>query len=527
MSQIARPREGNQLGGTASTAPQVLPIITAAPGVRSKIAAIVARDFSVTPLKVLIAGDSNSRSGYYANGNTTARISTYERLCQYLGSPMTGFTSLENPMSGGCYVPFGPTAQTNLYDEFGNVRCQNSSNWIKASPPASGQWTGGSTSFVKDPASAGYGAMRLDRRQSTYAQFAGKHDFEMTATRMKVFFSVGQAASVQIDRNFGNTSMSTGATDATVAGNGFHGTLTIRFWDMVGAASISSTTVTATTSNSLGFNHWGGFTTDWITLPNSGTYPYIEIRCETAIGVRVAVDGVWFDDGAPKVQVFDASYPGRAINNISPITYNQSGVSTDTAFTARRNYFMGLRHLTKAVYQFPVTFDGTSYPLAGAPTHFPVFPTGVDAVLHPCIANDMASNTPAKIKAELLAMMAEFVVDNPDGIFIHPIILRGMGPLASLDSYIAGTATVGGVPNQSCAMYRQAIYDVQVAYPNNFVVMDLNAAINNKFFAGVQPTATVLNNTLGFYSISDGLHTDPWVEDTIALATSLFLSGKL
>ena len=40
MAQIARPREGNQLGGAASTAPSVLPIITAAPGVRSKIAAI-------------------------------------------------------------------------------------------------------------------------------------------------------------------------------------------------------------------------------------------------------------------------------------------------------------------------------------------------------------------------------------------------------------------------------------------------------------------------------------------------------
>ena len=515
------------LGPVSTTTPSVLPIITASPGVRSKIAAIVARDFTATPLKVVIAGDSNSRSGYYANGNTTARISTYERLCQYLGSPMTGFTSLENPMSGGCYVPFGPTPQMNLYDEFGNVRCQNSSNWIKAAPPISGNFTGGSTSFVKDPASAGYAAMRLDRRQSTYAQFAGKHDFEMTASRMKVFFSVGQAASVQIDRSYGNTSMSTGATDATVVGNGFHGTLTIRFYDLVGAASISSTTVTATTSSALGFNSWGGWTTDWITLPNVGTYPYIEIRCETAIGVRVAVDGVWFDDGAPKVQVFDGSYPGRANSHISPITYSQLGVSTDTGFTARRNYFNGLRHLTKTNYLSPVTFDGTAYSLAASPTHYPLFSGGVDAVLHPCVANDIASNTPAKIKAELLATMAEFVVDNPDGIFIQPIILRGMGPLASLDSYIAGTATVGGIANQSWAMYRQAIYDVQIAYPNNFVVMDLNQAINNKFFAGVQPTATVLNNTIGFYSVSDGLHTDPWVEDTIALATSLFLSGKV
>jgi len=514
-------------GGVVSAPPQILPIITAAPGVRSKIAAIVARDFAVTPLKVLIAGDSNSRSGYYANGNTTARISTYERLCQYLGSPMTGFTSLENPMSGGCYVPFGPTPQMNLYDEFGNVRCQNSSNWIKAAPPTSGQFTGGSTSFVKDPASAGYAAMRLDRRQSTYAQFAGKHDFEMTATRMKVFFSVGQSSAVQIDRLFGNTSMSTGATDATVVGNGFHGTLTIRFWDMVGAASISSTTVTATTSNSRGLNHWGGWTTDWITLPNVGTYPYIEIRCETAIGVRVAVDGVWFDDGAPKIQVFDGSYPGRAIAHISPITYSQLGVSTDTSFAARRNYMLGIRHLTKPQYLSPLTFDATDYALASAPTHYPVFSGGLDAVLHPCVANDIANDTPAKIKAELLAMMAEFVVDNPDGIFIHPIILRGMGPLASLDSYIAGTATVGGIANQSWAMYRQAIYDVQVAYPNNFVVMDLNQAINNKFFAGAQPTATTLNSTLGFYSASDGLHTDPWVEDNIALSTSLFLSGKI
>jgi hypothetical protein len=143
------------------------------------------------------------------------------------------------------------------------------------------------------------------------------------------------------------------------------------------------------------------------------------------------------------------------------------------------------------------------------------------------VANDIASNTPAKIKAELLAMMAEFVVDNPNGIFIQPIILRGMGPLASLDSYIAGTATVGGIANQSWAMLMQAYRDIQAAYPNNFVLMDLNSAINNKFFAGVQPTATVLNNTIGFYSVSDGLHTDPWVEDTIALATSLFLSGKV
>ena len=430
-------------------------------------------------------------------------------------------------MSGGCYVPFGPTPQGNLFDELGNVRCQNSSNWIKAAPPTTGQFTGGSTSFVRDPASAGYGAMRLDRRQATYANFDRKHDFEMTATRMKVFFSVGQTSAVQIDRSWGNTSMATGATDATVVGNGFHGTLTIRFWDLVGAASISSTTVTPTTSNSLGFNQWGGFTTDWITLPSSGSFPWIEIRCETASGVRVAVDGVWFDDGAPKIQVFDGSYPGRANSHISPITYSQLGVLTDSAFTARRNYMLGLRHLTKTNYLSPVTFDATSYTLAGAPTHFPLFSGGVDAVLHPCVANDIASNTPAKIKAELLAMMAEFVVDNPNGIFIQPIILRGMGPLASLDSYIAGTATVGGVPNQSWAMLVQAYRDVQAAYPNNFALMDLNSAINDKFFGGVQPTATVLNNTLGFYSASDGLHTDPWVEDTIALATSLFLSGKL
>ena len=514
-------------GGVVSAPPQVLPIITAAPGVRSKIAAIVARDFAVTPLKIAILGDSNSTSGYYAEGNTTSRLSLYERLSQYINAPATGFRTLKKPHSSGMYVPFGPFAQSNLFDHPGNVRCQNSSNWIKASPPASGQWTAGQTSFIRDPASAGYGAMRLDRRQATFAQFDRKHDFEMNATRMKVFFSVGQTSSVQIDRNYGNASMATGATDSTVVGNGFHGTLTIRFWDLVGGASISSTTVTATTSNSLGFNQWGGFTTDWITLPSVGSFPWIEIRCETAIGVRVAVDGVWFDDGAPRVPIFDHSYPGRAISHISPITYNQLGVSTDTAFTARRNYMLGLRHLTKANYLSPISFDATSYSLAGAPTHFPLFSGGLDAVLHPCVANDIANDTPAKIKAELLAVMAEFVIDNPDGIFIQPIILRGMGPLASLDSYIAGTATVGGVANQSWAMFRQAIYDVQAAYPNNFVVMDLNQAIVNKFYGGVQPTATQMNTDLGIFAASDGLHTDPWVEDTIALATSLLLSGKL
>jgi hypothetical protein len=505
----------------------ILPLITAAPGVRSKIAAIVARDFSATPLKVVIAGDSNSTSGYYAQGNTTARVSTYERLSRYLHSPMTGFIGEGEPFASGCYVPFGPIAQSNLYDHPGNVRCQNSSNWIKASPPGGGLWTAGQSSFVKDPASAGYAAMRLDRRQSTFAQFDRKHDFEMTATRIKVFFSVGATAVTQIDRSYGNTSMATGASDATVAGNGFHGTVTIRFWDMVGAASISSTTVTPTTANSLGFTHWGGWTTDWITLPSSGTYPYIEIRCETGAAVRVAIDGIWFDNGSPTIQVFDGSYPGRAIGGMSPISYTQAGVLSASDFTTRRAYFMGLRHLTKTNYLSPMTFDATSYTLASAPTHYPLFSGGVDAVLHPCVANDIANDTPAKIKAELLAIMAEFVVDNPNGIFIQPIILRGMGPLASLDSYIAGTATVGGVANQSWAMLVQAYRDVQAAYPDSFVLMDLNTAINNKFFSGVQPTATVLNNTLGFYSISDGLHTDPWVEDTIALATSLFLSGKL
>jgi hypothetical protein len=187
---------------------------------------------------------------------------------------------------------------------------------------------------------------------------------------------------------------------------------------------------------------------------------------------------------------------------------------------------LGLRHLTNTNYLSPISFDATSYTLAGAPTHFPLFSGGLDAVLHPCVANDIANDTPAKIKAELLAMMAEFVIDNPNGIFIQPIILRGMGPLASLDSYIAGTATVGGVANQSWAMFRQAIYDVQAAYPNNFVVMDLNQAIVNKFYGGVQPTATQMNTDLGIFAASDGLHTDPWVEDTIALATSLLLSGK-
>jgi hypothetical protein len=425
------------------------------------------------------------------------------------------------------YIPFGPFAQSNLYDHPGNVRCQNSSNWIKASPPVSGQFTAGQTSFVKDPASAGYGAMRLDRRQSTFAQFDRKHDFEMNATRMKVFFSVGQTSSVQIDRNYGNASMATGASDATVAGNGFHGTLTIRFYDLVGAASISSTTVTATTSNALGFNSWGGFTTDWISLPSSGSYPYIEIRCETASGVRVAVDGVWFDDGSPRVQIFDHSYPGRAISHISPITYSQLGVSTDSGFTARRNYFHALRHLTKAVYLSPVTFDATSYTLAGAPTHYPVFSGGLDIALHTCVANDIASDTPAKIKAELLAMMAEFVVDNPNGIFIQSIVLRGMSNLAGLDSYVAGTATVGAIANQSWAMFRQAIYDVQAAYPNNFAVMDFNQAIVNKFYGGVQPSATTLNNDLGIFAISDTNHTEPWVEDTLALSTALFVSGKV
>jgi hypothetical protein len=511
----------------AALTPNIIPLITASPSVRSKIAAIVARDFSATPLKVAILGDSNSKSGYYAEGNTSPRLGTYERLSQYLNSPATGFKTLKKPHSSGIYVPFGPIPAANHFDELGNWRCQNSSNWIKAAPPVSGNFTAGQTSFVKDPASAGYASMRLDRRQSTYAQFDRKHDFEMNATRMKLFFSVGQTASVQIDRNYGNTSMSTGAADATVVGNGFHGTVTIRFWDLVGAASISSSTITATTSNSLGLNQWGGWTTDWITLPTSGSYPWIEIRCETAIGVRVSIEGVWFDDGSPRIQIFDGSYPGRAIANLSPITYNQSGVSTDTSFSARRNYMLGLRHLTNTNYLSPISFDATSYTLAGAPTHYPLFSGGLDAVLHPCVANDIANDTPAKIKAEILAVMAEFVIDNPNGIFIQPIVLRGMGPLASLDSYIAGTATVGGVANQSWAMFRQAIYDVQAAYPNNFVVMDLNQAIVNKFYGGVQPTATQMNTDLGIFSASDGLHTDPWVEDTLALSTALFLSGKL
>ncbi len=516
--QVTRP-----VGG----APSVLPIITAAPGVRSKIAAIVARDFSATPLKIAILGDSNSTSGYYAEGNTTSRLSLYERLSQYINAPATGFKTLKKPHSSGMYIPFGPMSASNLYDHPGNVRCQNSSNWIKVNPPSAGQWTAGQSSFVKDPASAGYAAMRLDRRQSTFAQFDRKHEFEMNATRMKVFHSVSQTAAVQIDRNFGNASMATGAADATVAGNAFHGTLTIRFWDLVGAASISSTTVTATTGNSLGFNQWGGWTTDWITLPDAGTYPWIEIRVETGVGVRVAVDGIWFDDGSPKIQIFDHSYPGRAINNISPITYDQTGASTDTGFGSRRNYFMGLRHLTKTNYLSPVSFDATSYTLAGAPTHFPVFSGGLDIALHTCVANDIASNTPTRIKAELLAMMAEFVVDNPSGIFIQAIVLRGMGPLASLDAYIAGTATVGGVANQSWAMFRQAIYDVQAAYPNNFAVMDFNQAIVNKFYGGVQPSATTLNNDLSIFAANDGLHTEPWVEDTLALSTALFVSGKV
>ncbi len=510
----------------ASSPPNVLPIITAGPGVRSKIAAIVARDFSVNPLKVLLVGDSNVRGGYYSEGNTTSRISTCERLNQYLNSPATGFKTLKKPFASGFYVPFGPTIQTNHYDEAGNVRCQNSLNWIKASSPISGRFVAGSASFVKDPASAGYAAMRIDRRQSTYAQFAGKHDFEMTATRMKLFHSIGQTSGLQVEGGFGNTSMATGAADSIVAGNAFHGTLDIEFYDLVGSATISTTSITATTTNSRGGTNWM-WTSDWITLPNSGTYPWVEIRVKHASGLRMAVSGIYFDDGSPKIQVIDASYPGGAISHNSPITYNQSGVATDTLFPARRNYIHGIRVYTSAALSWPMTFDATNYALTAAPTNYPLFSGGMDVLIDGNCANDIANDTPAKIKAELLATMAEFVVDNPNGIYIKTVILRGMGPLASLDSYVAGTATVGGVANQSWAQLLQAYRDVQAAYPNNFAILDIMSPINDKFFGGVQPSATVLNNTLGFYSISDGLHTDPCVEDTVALGASLFLSGKL
>lgn len=506
----------------------VLPYITAGAGVRSKIAAIVARDFTANPLKVALLGDSNSKGGAYNELNTTARIGTFERLSQYMNAPVTGFPTRRRPFESGMYVPFGPTPAALLYDEPGNVRCQNSSNWIRVAPPAVGFFTAGQSSFVKDPASAGYAAMRLDRRAATYVQYDRKHDFERTATRMKLFFSVGQTSGIGLDRNFGNTSMVDGSADATVAGNGFHGTLTIRFWDLVGAASISSTTITPTTSNSRGLNGWGGWTSDWISLPSSGSFPWIEIRVETAIGVRVAVDGIWFDDTFPRIQIFDGSYPGRATTHTSPKTHDQTGAVTASSLTDRRGYFSLFRHLVKAQYLSPVTFDATDFALAGAPTHFPLFSGGVDAVLHPCAANDIGSNTPARIKADLLAIMAEFVVDNPNGIWIQPIICRGFaGGLAGLDSYIAGTATVGGVPNQSWAMYRQVINEVQAAYPDNFAIMDLDRAIIDRFFGGVQPTATVMNNTIGVFSGNDGQHTDSWVEDTIALATALFLSGKL
>jgi hypothetical protein len=515
-------------GGVVSAPPQILPIITAAPGVRSKIAAIVARDFAVTPLKIAILGDSNSKGGSYNEWNTTARIGTFERLSQYINSPATGFATKRRPFESGMYVPFGPVPASLLYDEPGNFRCQNSSNWIKVSPPAVGFFTAGQSSFVKDPASAGYAAMRLDRRASTYAQYDRKHDFERTATRMKLFFSVGQTSAIGLDRSYGNTSMATGAADATVAGNGFHGAITVRFWDLVGAASISSTTITPTTTNSRGLNGWGGWTSDWISLPSSGTYPWIEIRCETGINVRVAIDGIWFDDSSPRVQIFDGSYPGRATTHMSPKTHDQTGTVTASSLTDRRNYFSLFRHLVKTQFLSPVTFDATDYALPSAPTHYPLFSGGLDAVLHPCVANDIGSNTPARIKADLLAIMAEFVVDNPNGIWIQPIICRGFaGGIAGLDSYIAGTATVGSVPNQSWAMYRQAIYEVQAAYPNNFAILDLNQAIINKYYAGVQPTATQMNTDLSIFSGSDSQHTESWVEDNIALSTSLFLSGKI
>jgi hypothetical protein len=36
-----------------------------------------------------------------------------------------------------------------------------------------------------------------------------------------------------------------------------------------------------------------------------------------------------------------------------------------------------------------------------------------------------------------------------------------------------------------------------------------------------------MNNDLGIFAVSDTNHTEPWVEDTLALSTALFVSGKV
>jgi len=108
------------LGVTPMAAYGIMPDIKADRGVRTKIAALVARDFATTPMKVAILGDSNSKSGYYAEGNTTQRLSTYERLSQYLNSPATGYRTLKRVHSNGIYFPFGQVPAANHSEERGN-----------------------------------------------------------------------------------------------------------------------------------------------------------------------------------------------------------------------------------------------------------------------------------------------------------------------------------------------------------------------------------------------------------------------
>lgn len=511
--------------GGPAVSPLLLPVVTASAAARAKVTAFVSRDFAVNPLKIQLTGDSNRTSGFYAEGNVTARLSSYERFSQYINAPATGFRTSERPFSGGCYVPFGPVPQTYCTDELGFQRCVNSSNWIKAAPPV-GIFVKGQSSFSKDSASAGYASMRLDRRtNAVYTEFVNRHQFEIVASRMKLLFSIGSSAA-PFDKSFGNTSISTVVSDTTAATSSNHGVITIRFWDLVGAASISSTTITATTTNNRGISQWTGWTSDWISLPSAVTYPQIEIRIETGAGVRVGIEGIWFDDGAPRIQVFDNSYPGMGVGSLSPITYNQAGVSTDTSFAARRNYMASSRFLTKANYVSPLSFDATDYLLPSAPTSFPIFSGGMDVCSDSSHANNIDIDTPAKIKAIYLAMMAEWVIDNPNGVYIKHIVLRGFGSLGSLDSFITTGVTVGGVANQTWAMLVQAYKDVQAAYPNHFIIFDHNQAIVDRYYGGVQPTATTLNNDLGYYSINDPKHTDPFVEDEIAQTLSMFISGK-
>jgi len=508
------------LGPVSTTTPSILPIITAAPGVRSKVATKAARNLTSSPLNVLCIGDSNWETGDFTQNSRGYGSRFAVRLQEYLNAPGIGFNTGKNP-GHAMYYRTGVLITTRQGGNPWFQKTANSSNWCGVAGPFN-QYCGGSTSFVKSTA-GGYLAWRIDRRDrltaGVYDQGPEQHSVDRLATRVKIIGSAGGTGGFGWGNGATAYDMAAGYSGYTTVDNVNHGNLTVQFWNVETGLQVGSdTTVTRIQTGSTWY--WDGYTSPYITLPTIGTAPYIEIRVIQPAGSRNAVSGLWFDDGSEMVRVIDLACAGASFANCASSDVDTAGViqsKTDQncdQFGANVGFAYEAPHVVRGVS--PTGVSNT-----------PIFSNGLDYLVCGLITNDTNAVNHLKFKGHIESMVTEIIARQADAVIVFSVPPpRGRGNVAALDTYISTGITIDSQSGVTWGLMVNAFYLVQAQFPNNVAILDWNAAYNRQLGVS-QVTATQMSNSYNIYNAGDANHFDPWFTNMEALATAQFISGRI